>query len=589
MIVKLNSKAGKARIVGCRSVAKYLEDKDHVASIIATRGLSISTARKPTLMVDAEPESSRAEDMDGLAMLAAYVDDRAKTLRESPSISPEAIAEMEARAALRPDIAGGWMHWSVSYAPEDRASVTDELMAEDAVSLIHTLVEHENRLRIERAEQRGCRMPKLVDEQSLLWVAATHREKDHIHFHVLICRIDAGGQVYTGRNAWDAARGWAMDAEQRHGFRRTPWRTGMATSERPKNRHADPKMAELVTAVQAIADASVDRPDLDRRLAEHGLLLREHPKRGYHLVDADGGVMQASDAGLVGRRSPDRIGIRSPMDAARADLWDAVERADDWDAFEQGIVERGLVPRVNGKGTVTSLQRVEGGKPVRGERWKPHQLGIKQAQALTRGNDAWFQRRKEYLAKRPPTVKPAPIPARISVVRGEPTTMQRLEQLVADRRAIRDRLDVREREAAERSRSKPAGTTAPTADRDAATKRKVETAVERAMVDAKPFGQQGNPDLMAKWLRARGVQTNYDERTKSWYAGIGDVLVPLPSLAGKEPRPGMSLGTAPTPAAPRPILDVDRPSAPSTGPTIPRPAAPPMPDPTPKRPRGPSR
>lgn len=581
----------------------YLEDRTHDAELVHStcrtppRDGNEAWIRQPVRTADsAEP---------GLAQLAAYIDDERKTGEPGIRIAPETIAEFEARAATKPKVTKQYIHIAITYDPRDTPRLTEEQMADDVRGMIHALVEADNAWKQERARTHGYAKAPLVDERSLLVVAVRHKEKSHQHTHVLLCTIDAHGNHLYLPYEYRTLRRFCVQRERELGLRRTRIREPGASQAGylPGDEPEQSPLTLLRERMQGIAGEAKDADDLRDRLGAVGIELLPADKghHGWYVRDADGMSMQASDAGLVGRYHPDRIGVTTPKQAAREAAWNALDDAHSYDEFAERLAERGYQPKTTKDGQVIRIERSDRRRDADagGGSWVPRDLGMRRAPR--KGAD-WWAKRDAWIKDRPPKApkaKPArPVDDRpIKLVARQPTTMEQLEAFMASRATARDRIGARERETAERRQvtapKKDAMTMPGTdakADRDAATKRKIEAAVDRSVDESKVFGQQSDPQTLSMRLRAKGVTTHFDERTKGWYAGIGDVLVPLPTLAGKEPRPGMAMGAAPSPAAPRPVLEpvVDRPKAPVSGPTIPRPPTPPMPD-LPKRHRGPSR
>lgn len=581
------------------STIPYLEDRTHDAEVIHVQA-------KTPLRSHAEAWMPKREGIDGhggpeqepttgIRQLIAYMDDERKSGETGVRIPEAMIEEFEARAASKPNIRKRFVHIALTYSPEDTDKLTEEQIAGDVHDMIHALVEADTACKQERAAKHGYAKAPLVDEASLLHIAVRHREKDHQHVHVLACTIDANGNhLYLSRDYWTLRR-FCVERERMHGLTPTRFRAHGATQAEylPGAEARQSKLAALREQMQIVAGQAADLDDLRGRLTNVGIELHkaDNGHHGWYVRDADGVAMQASDAGLVGRFHPDRIGVVTPKQQVREAAWEALDEAGGFDEFEHRLEERGIRVKASKAGQVVRFERAGGG-------WAPKDLGMKRA---PKKDPAWWDQHREHVRKRPPKpAKPvrAPDAKPIRLIPRQPTTFEQLEAFVAERGQARDRVEARERAAIERSRDGSASgqpsTSKPAAgeiDSDAATKKRIEAAVAKSLDESKPFRQQSDPQTMSMRLRAKGVQTHYDDRTRGWYAGIGDVLVPLPTLAGKEPRPGMAMGSAPSPAAPRPVLEpvVDRPKAPSSGPTIPRPPAPPMPDQTPKRDRGPRR
>ena len=576
MIVKYVRQSGRNCIASGRSVARYVTSDKHQVDVIGMRNLPMPTRTMPLVDGD-DPE----HDPDALNRMVAYADDPEKTGRGRKLIGADTIAAMEERAKTRPDIGAPWMHIVVSYAWADSAKLTDPMMEEHADGLVHEMVKAENAWRMRRAEARGTPNPKLVDADSLMWIACTHREKDHIHQHLLLCRIDGHGQAYSVHDNYLAARRYCAVAEEKHGLVRTeapPLAYGHADA---RTTGAHREIDAIRDQVAAIMDRSRTREDLDRLLGEHGLRLEDGGTRGYSLVDAAGTRIKASRAGLWGPRNPDRKFAPTGKDLARRALWDAADESRGFDAFEDKLIERGYRADVDHVGRVARVRQLDArGKPVRGQSWTPRSLGM--TRSPKRGDDAWWRGRPE---RKPRTPTPAPAKQQIRLVR-QPTTMEALADFAAQRNAIRDRIEARDkaRREADQATKTSAATAEKAADRSAGTQQEQDLLAGRVQRMHKFNTLTREPEALSDFMSGQGVAVSYDEKTRGWYAQQGQTVAALPFLGDKAPRSGWQPKTAASTPAPIPrIGDAAKPKA--DGPSLPRV---PMPS-GPKRDRGPRR
>lgn len=347
------------------STADYMVDEHHDSQVLSTTLMSVIGEPAPRRAAMANRE---------LHSLADYMDDAAKSHVVGRSISPEALAEMEMRSAMRPDVERPWMHMALSYGLADRDRVTDSIMADDVDSIIRHLVVADNDWKLRRAEKRGHHPPEPTDPDGILHVAVVHRERAHLHVHILMCRIDSVGHLYAGFQNHCRAREWCIERERFHGFQPTPEHA----LERDDDGRVLSPTEEIERRVQTIADQAVDRDDLTARLAEHGLHLKAADRGGWKLSDEAGTTISASQAGLYGIRAPHRIGGGTPTDVARAELWEAAVASPDYATFQKRLAKTGLVLETDQRGTVVEVHRVDvQGNRMEGRSWSTQELGFR--------------------------------------------------------------------------------------------------------------------------------------------------------------------------------------------------------------------
>ena len=228
--------------------------------------------------------------------------------------------------SLRPDVAKPCVHMAIAYAPEDadRVRKNPSLRREIAGELVSALIEREWQARSSEAVEKGRDPPPRPEPSSYAWMMVTHHEKEHVHDHVVLCRIGSDGTLWIGMNEAKVARSIARELETSWGLREVD--RGQRLLDRQRNpQHTHPKhdreQAEQRRTGKPVPRARVaahlrgwladnegkgrDLSDLQAAMRKHGIAIQERrdnygQQRGY-VIDANGQQWTGAQLGLRGR------------------------------------------------------------------------------------------------------------------------------------------------------------------------------------------------------------------------------------------------------------------------------------------------